>query len=93
LDPVEDLNPKLNQTMDYTPLNYYGIDYLAAIFAIIDMFFLGNKKRSGFLLYMVAISFGIVFAILAKSPPLIVTNVIMFGMNLRGFIKWKRGPQ
>ena len=78
--------------MDYTPLNYYGIDYLAAICAIIGMFYIGEKKRIGFVLYMMATSLGLIFAFLAKSPPLIVTNVIMFGMNLRGFIRWKADP-
>ncbi len=75
---------------DIFALNYYGFDYIAAICAIIGMFFLGNKKRIGFVLYLVATASGVVFAILAKSLPLIVTNIIMFIMNLRGFLLWKK---
>ena len=69
---------------------YYGIDYVAALCAIVGMFYIGNKNRAGFVLYMLATSFGIVFAILAKSPPLVVTNTIIFSMNLRNFLKWKK---
>jgi hypothetical protein len=76
--------------MDYFLLNYYGFDYLAAICAIIGIFFIGNKKRIGFILYMIAPVSGIGFAILAKSPPIIATNIIMFFMNLRGFLLWKQ---
>lgn len=78
--------------MEYFPLNYYGIDYLAAICGIIGMFYLGDKKRIGFALYMMATSLGFIFAFLAESPPLMVTNVIMFIMNLRGYRRWKQNP-
>ena len=70
--------------------NYYGFDYIAAVCAIIGMFFLGNKKRIGFILYMAATAAGIVFATLAKSLPFIIMNAIMFFMNLRGFLLWKK---
>ena len=76
--------------MDYSPFNYYGFDYLAALCAIVGMFFLGEKKRVGFVLYMVATTSGLVFSILAQSPPLMVTNILMFIMNLRGYIRWKQ---
>ncbi len=65
--------------------DYYGFDYLTATCVIVAMFMLGNKNKSGFILYCVASTSGIVFAILAKSPPLIVTNIVMIIMNLRGF--------
>ncbi len=68
--------------------DYYGTDYLAAICAIFAMLLLGNKKKFGFLLYCVASSSAIVFAILAKSPPIIVTNIVMIFINLRGFFRW-----
>ena len=67
---------------------YYGFDYLAAICDIIAMVLLGNKNKFGFLLYLGASSSAIVFAILAKSPPIIVTNIVMIFINLRGFLRW-----
>ena len=49
--------------------DYYGFDYLTATCVIVAMFMLGSKNRSGFIMYCVASTSGIVFAILAKSPP------------------------
>jgi hypothetical protein len=68
---------------------YYGFDYLASICVILAMLLLGNKKKFGFLVYCVGSSFAIVFALLAKSPPIIVTNVVVIIINLRGFLMWK----
>jgi len=68
--------------------NYYGFDYLAAICAMTAMFLLGNEKKLGFLIYCFASSCGIVFSILAKSPPFIVTNIVMIVINLRGYLRW-----
>lgn len=76
--------------MDHNLLNYYGTDYIAAICAIIGIFFIGNKNRFGFVLYMIATAFGIIFGYLAKTFPLMVMNSILFVMNLRAFLKWKK---
>ena len=69
---------------------YYGSDYLTAVCVIIAMFLLGSKQKSGFLLYCAASTSAIIFAILAKSPPLVITNIIMIVINIRGFLRWKR---
>ncbi|MBI2661971.1 hypothetical protein HYX11_00755 [Candidatus Woesearchaeota archaeon] len=70
--------------------NYYRFDYIAAICVIIGMFFLGNKKHIGFMFYMAATASRIIFATLAKSLPFMIMNVLLFIMNLRGFLLWKK---
>jgi 4-amino-4-deoxy-L-arabinose transferase-like glycosyltransferase len=68
---------------------YYGTDYMAAACVIVAMVLLGDRRRAGFLLYMLATCFAMAFAIMAHSFPIIVTNGIVFGLNLRGFLKWR----
>lgn len=68
---------------------YYGTDYLAAVCGLVGMAMLGDRKRSGFLVYMLATSFGMAFSLLAHSFPIMVTNCLMFGLNLRGYLKWR----
>ena len=68
---------------------YYGTDYIAAACGIVAMVMLGDRKRTGFLLYMLATCFGMAFSIMAHSFPIMVTNGIMFGVNLRGYLKWR----
>ena len=70
--------------------DYYGFDYLTATCVIVAMFMLGSKNKSGFILYCIASTSGIAFAILAKSPPIIVTNIVMIVLNIRGFLKWNK---
>lgn len=70
--------------------DYYGTDWLASFAGLIGMYFLSNHKRQGFLFNMAGILLGTVFAVLAKSSPLVLVNIIAFGLNFRGFIKWKK---
>ena len=74
----------------FTFSDYYGFDYLTATCVMIAMFLLGSKNRSGFILYCVASTSGIVFAILAKSPPILLTNIVMIIINVRGLSKWNK---
>lgn len=74
----------------FTFSDYYGLDYLTATCVIVAMFLLGSRNRSGFILYCVASTSGIAFAILANSPPIIVTNILMIILNMRGFLKWNK---
>ena len=77
----------------FTFNEYYGFDYLTAACVILAMFMLGSKNKSGFILYSMASSSAIVFAILAKSPPLIVTNLVMIVVNVRGFLNWNNNKE
>ncbi|MBD3288378.1 hypothetical protein GF337_06200 [candidate division KSB1 bacterium] len=74
----------------FTFSDYYGFDYLTATCVMIAMFLLGSKNKSGFILYCVASTSGIVFAILAKSPPIVLTNIVMIIINVRGLSKWNK---
>ncbi len=73
--------------------DYYGLDYLTATCVIAAMFMLGSKNRLGFILYSIASTSGIAFAVLAKSPPIIVTNIVMIILNVRGFLNWRKSME
>jgi hypothetical protein len=67
---------------------YYGFDWLALILGVLAMWGLGDKKRSSFLIYMLATTAGLIFSILIHSIPIIIFNIISFCLQLRGFINW-----
>ena len=67
---------------------YYGLDYFIAVCVLLAMFLLGSRNRFGFIMYTVAAVSGIVFATMAQSPPLLLTNLVMIVINLRGYFKW-----
>ncbi len=69
---------------------FLGFDLLAAGCGLAGMVLLGSRNRAGFLLCTLASAFGIVFAALAPSLPLLVMNTILLFVNLWGFLNWGR---
>lgn len=69
-------------------LQYYGFDWIAAIFTIFGLYSLGNKQRNGFLYNIIAITSGTVVCIMINSIPFVLMNVIVLILNIRGYIKW-----
>lgn len=67
---------------------YYGFDLLAVLFGFIAIYQVGDKKRKGFLFYILAACFGLAFAIAAKSIAYAIANIITIIMQLRAYIKW-----
>jgi hypothetical protein len=68
---------------------YLGFDLVSAGCGLAGLYLLGNRNRYGFLFCLVASAFGIVFAALAQSAPLLLLHVILLFVNLRGFLKWQ----
>jgi hypothetical protein len=69
---------------------YAGLDIIAAGCGLAGMYLLGSRNRAGFLLCTLASAFGIGFAALAGSLPLLVMNAILLFVNLWGFLSWGR---
>ena len=67
---------------------YYGLDWLGMILSVIAIYFLGNKKRQGFLLMMAGNVAWIGFGYVVDSPATIIMNALFIGMNTWGFNKW-----
>jgi hypothetical protein len=68
---------------------YFGFDLVSAGCGLAGLYLLGNRNRYGFLLCLAASAFGIVFAALAQSLPLILLHAILLFVNLRGFFRWQ----
>ncbi len=74
-------------------LQYYGIDWLATVFGLTGVYFLGNKNKIGFLLFMGASLSWATFGFLTSSIPITIGSTIFFLMHLRGFINWFRAER
>ena len=71
-------------------LQYYGIDWLATCCGLTGVYFLGNKNKIGFVLFMIASLSWATFGALTSSIPITIGSMIFFGMHLRGFLAWVR---
>jgi hypothetical protein len=67
---------------------YYGLDYIASATAIGGIYFIGNRNRVGLVLYAFSSLAMIAFALLANSPPIMITNIIAFAFTIRAIWRW-----
>jgi hypothetical protein len=69
-------------------LNYYGLDWIAMLLTFGSIYWIGERRRMGFVLGMIGNMFWFAFGIFADSPATLVANLIIFLLNLRGYLKW-----
>ena len=67
---------------------YYGLDWVGMITSILFLYFMGNKKRIGFIWGIIANITWIMLNFWAHIFAGVILNVILFILNVRGFIKW-----
>jgi nicotinamide riboside transporter PnuC len=71
---------------------YYGIDWAGITFSMVATYYLGKKRKRGFLIGMVGNIAFVAFGVLAQSAANIVANGIYFFLNARGWWNWKAEP-
>ena len=55
----------------------------------LTLYYLGEKRRFGFVFGIVASISWLIFGILVDSIANIIANVIFIALNLRGYLNWK----
>ncbi|NDC82198.1 hypothetical protein EB093_00830 [bacterium] len=70
-------------------LNYYALDWIATCFTFASMHYVGERKRIGFMAGMIGNIFWISFGFLASSWGVVFGNIVLFGLNLKGHIRWR----
>ena len=70
-------------------LNYHGIDWIAMIMTFCSLYYLGEKKRCGFVFGIAASISWLTFGALAGSVANVVANIIFIILNIRGYLNWK----
>jgi hypothetical protein len=70
--------------------NYYGIDWAAMSMTFFSLYYLGGKKRYGFIFGIMANISWMIFGIMAGSIANPIANTVFIILNLRGFINWNK---
>jgi len=68
---------------------YHGIDWIAIIMTFLTLYYLGEKRRCGFIYGILASLSWLTFGVLADSIANIIANVIFIALNLRGYLNWQ----
>jgi hypothetical protein len=67
---------------------YHGVDWLAMCLTFTAIYFLGSKRRAGFVLMMIGNLLWCAIGTWAHSYAMIIANLGFLAMNIRGFAKW-----
>ncbi|MGI8638477.1 MAG: nicotinamide mononucleotide transporter [Pyrinomonadaceae bacterium] len=71
-------------------MQFYGIDWLATVCGLTGVYLLGNKNKTGFLVFMLASLSWIAVGVLIGSFAIIIGSSIFFMMHLRGWFNWSK---
>lgn len=69
---------------------YYGIDWIVAILLFVNVWMVGSKIRSGWLVGSVACCFATALAVIIESWPQMFMNFVFIFLNLRGYFEWRK---
>ncbi len=73
-------------------MDYFFLDWIAMGTSLLAVYLLGQKNRWGFACFLVSNALWIAVGSLAGSWGILTGNVVFFGLNVRGFVKWKAVP-
>ena len=82
----------LSQIKHYA-FQYYGVDWAVTLTVFIGLFMIGDKKVAGFIVGMISSTIAFAFSFQIGSIANGVTAAVLFGLYLRGYIKWKRSEK
>lgn len=73
---------------------YYFVDWIGMALSLLSVYMLGNKQRSGFLLFafsnLIFIFLGLTWM---ESIGMAVGNVVFMILNIRGYFSWVRNSE
>jgi nicotinamide riboside transporter PnuC len=71
---------------------YQGVDWVGIIFSMLSTYYLGKKRKRGFLLGIVGNLAFVAFGFMAGSLANVAANGTYLFLNARGWWKWKEEP-
>lgn len=69
---------------------YKGVDWAGMILAVASLYYLGQRKKRGFLLGMLGNVAWMIFGVMSFSAANICSNLVYMAFNLHAWRKWKK---
>lgn len=67
---------------------YYGIDLVATGLTLVGIYQVGNKQKAGFVSALIGNSLWLAFGVMSASAGILIANLAIAALNLRGYRKW-----
>ncbi len=72
--------------------NHLGLDLVAVVLMFVSLWLLGNQRREGFIFGLLAALAFVAFNGMVDSFWGILGNLVLAGLNIRGWIRWQQAP-
>jgi nicotinamide riboside transporter PnuC len=72
-------------------MQYYGLDWIGTVLGLLSIYYLGRKKRIGFVFRIAASIFWVAFGVVAGTVAGIIANVAVILLSVSGIRQWKEG--
>ncbi len=69
------------------------IDWIATALTIVSVYMMGDKNRWAFIIAVISNILWIIFSVITGQIPLLITNIVLLVMDIRGLIKWSKVSQ
>ncbi len=74
-------------------LQFYGLDWIATAAGLAAVYFLGNKNKIGFVLFIISSLCWISFGVITGSIAVIVGSSIFVVLHIRGLRHWRKDSE
>ncbi len=69
---------------------FYGVDWLVFIFVLLQVYLLGNYRKSGFIAGIIATIFSLVFSCMTGSIANFTLGLCLLCLHFRGYLQWNQ---
>jgi len=69
-------------------MNYYGLDWIGTALGLISIYYLGRKRKIGFVFRIAASVFWVAFGIVAGTAAGVIANVAVIILSVSGLKQW-----
>lgn len=71
---------------------FHGSDWVGMVGNLFGVWFLAKQRKLGFVIGSIGCIGWLIFGIIAESMPSVISNLIYIGLNIRGWLNWKKNP-
>lgn len=72
-------------------MSYYGLDWIGTALGLMSIYYLGRKRKIGFVFRIAASIFWVAFGIIAGTTAGILANLAAIILSLSGLKQWRTG--
>jgi len=69
-------------------MRYYGIDWIGTVLGLASIYYLGQQRRLGFILRIMASIFWVLFGVMVGTPAGVIANLAIILLSLKGIRQW-----